>query len=154
MSKLQEGDKLPEFSLLDQDGNTVTNKDLEGKPLVIYFYPKDDTPGCTAQACSFRDNFADFEDIGAKVVGLSADSPDSHKKFAEKHRLPFTLLSDKKNQLRKKFGVPGSLFGILPGRVTYVFNKDAKLVYTFNSQLKAKQHMQEALDQLKKMETV
>ena len=140
---------MPTFSLQDQNKNVVSSEELKDQAVVIYFYPSDDTPGCTKQACSFRDNFTSFEDMGARVVGVSADSPTSHKKFAEKHRLPFTLLSDKDNKLRKQFGVPRSLFGTLPGRVTYVFDKNSKLVHTFNSQLNNKKHIDEALAHLK-----
>lgn len=147
------GDSLPEFELLDQNSATFKSESLKGQPFVLYFYPKDDTPGCTAEACSFRDSYEEFEDIGAKVVGVSADSPEKHLKFAEKYRLPYTLLSDKGNQLRKLFGVPKSFFGLLPGRVTYIFDENAKLIHTFNSQLKVNQHITEALEYLKNLKT-
>lgn len=150
MSKLTLGNSIPSFQLKDQHDNLIDSNNLKGKPLVIYFYPKDDTPGCTAQACSFRDNYEEFEELGALVIGISADSPKSHLAFAKKHNLPFMLLSDLDNTVRKQFGVPGSLFGLLPGRVTYVFDKDGKLIHIFNSQLKAKAHIPEALRQLQK----
>ncbi len=140
--------KLPKFSLKNQDNIAVDSNSFLGAPVVIYFYPKDDTPGCTAQACSFRDSFDSFKDLNVMVVGISADSPASHKKFAERYNLPFTLLSDEKNEVRKLFGVPKSFFGLLPGRVTYVFDKDGNLVHQFNSQLKATQHIAEALTAL------
>jgi peroxiredoxin Q/BCP len=146
---LKVGDQLPEFDLLDQNGERFSSEQLKGNAFVLYFYPKDDTPGCTAEACSFRDSYEEFEEMGAKVVGVSADSPEKHKQFAEKHRLPFTLLSDKGNQLRKAFGVPKSFFGLLPGRVTYIFDENAKLLHSFNSQLKVNQHIKEALTYLK-----
>ncbi len=143
------GEQLPEFELLDQNNNKFSSQSLLGAPFVLYFYPKDDTPGCTAEACGFRDHYEAFEEIGARVVGVSADSPEKHQQFAEKHRLPFTLLSDKGNVLRKKFGVPKSFFGLLPGRVTYIFDAEGKLLHSFNSQLKINQHIKEALDYLK-----
>lgn len=151
MSKLNIGEKLPTFELLDQKGQKINSESLLGQPLVLYFYPKDDTPGCTAEACSFRDNFEDFIAEGARVVGVSADSPEAHAKFAAKHRLPFTLLSDKGNTLRKQFGVPSSFLGLIPGRVTYVFDSQGKLVHEFNAQFRAEQHISEALAQLKKL---
>ena len=93
------------------------------KPVVIYFYPKDNTPGCTMQACGFRDSYEDFIDLGAEVIGVSSDTVNSHKKFTSQYKLPFTLLSDSDKKLRKLFGVPDKLFGLLPGRVTYIINK-------------------------------
>lgn len=151
---LKTGDALPEFELLDQDGQAFSSSRLKGEAFVLYFYPKDDTPGCTAEACSFRDSYEEFEDIGAKVVGVSSDSPEKHKEFAAKYRLPFTLLSDKGNQLRKLFGVPKSFFGLIPGRVTYIFNEESQLIHMFNSQLKVNKHITEALEYLKSLKTV
>lgn len=143
-------DSLPEFELFNQNNERISSADLIGKTaLVIYFYPKDDTPGCTAEACAFRDQFEDFADAGARVFGISADSVESHKQFAEKYRLSFDLLSDPGNQTRKSFGVPRSMLGLLPGRVTYVFNKEGKLIHQFNSQLNAKKHIIEALAALR-----
>ncbi|MEL7021187.1 MAG: peroxiredoxin, partial [Bacteroidota bacterium] len=107
------------------------------------------TPGCTAEACSFRDSYEDFTDAGAEVVGISADSPASHAAFAKKHRLPFTLLSDVGNKVRKQFGVPGSLFGLLPGRVTYIFDRNGICQHVFDSQLNATKHVSEAMNALR-----
>lgn len=147
---LKQGDQLPTFLLQNQHGKWIDSKDLQGNfKLVIYFYPKDDTPGCTAEACSFRDQYSDFEDVGAKVIGISADSIASHQRFAKKHRLTFDLLSDPKNEVRQLFGVPKSFFGLLPGRVTYVFDKKGELLHSFNSQLNAKRHIEEAIAALK-----
>lgn len=144
-STLKKGDKIPEFTLLDQQGEEYSvSSDLGKNLIVIYFYPKDDTPGCTKEACSFRDSFEEFSDYGAKVIGISADSPVSHKKFAEKHNLPFTLLSDKGNLVRKQFGVKGSLFGLLPGRVTFIIDKGGTIQHVFDSQFNALQHVEEA----------
>jgi thioredoxin-dependent peroxiredoxin len=146
------GSKIPEFSLPDQDGNLINIKDHIGKNnLVIYFYPKDDTPGCTAEACSFRDQFEVFRDSGAEVFGISSDSVEMHKNFAEKHRLPFRLLSDVNKQARKLFGVPGDMLGLLPGRVTYIVDKTGTVRRIFNSQLNAEKHVSEALEVLKKL---
>src|SRR5690606_35559449 len=119
---LAPGQTVPDVSLVDADGNTVRLRDLLGeKVLVLYFYPKDDTPGCTAQACGFRDAYEDFVDAGAQVVGVSHDGPASHQAFAQKHRLPFRLLSDPDGSARRAFGVKKTL-GLLPGRATFVID--------------------------------
>ena len=145
------GSPLPPFGLPDQDGNIIDSSQLVGeRPLVLYFYPKDDTPGCTAQACSFRDAYQDFIDVGAQVVGISSDDAATHKAFAEKHRLPFTLLSDEDGKLRKEMGVPSDLLGLLPGRVTYVIDRHGIVRHIFKSQLNVKRHISEALAALEK----
>lgn len=142
--RLKVGDQAPDFSL-PSDSGTVRLQDFKGKKaVVLYFYPKDDTPGCTAEACSFRDSFQVFQEAGAEVIGVSADSQQSHKAFKAKHHLPFILLSDQKNEVRKLYDVPSTL-GILPGRVTYVISKDGTLLHIFSSQLNAKKHVEEAL---------
>jgi peroxiredoxin Q/BCP len=145
------GDQLPEFTALNENGELVTlgGKHSIGTPLVIYFYPKDDTPGCTKEACAFRDSFADFQELGATVYGVSGDSPASHLKFKEKYRLPYQLLSDPDKKLRKLFNVPTNLLGLIPGRVTYVFDKSGRLTHVFNSQSEAQKHISEALFALK-----
>ena len=145
------GARAPEFALDDQNGKRVALADFRGKKnVVVYFYPKDDTPGCTRESCAFRDQFSDFSDAGAEVIGISSDSVASHKKFAEKHRLPFTLLSDPGGSVRKAFGVPSSL-GVLPGRVTYVIDKKGVVRHAFNSQLNPAKHVEEALQVLAKL---
>lgn len=145
MYNITVGSKLPSFSLKNQNSEQFYIADYIGKKnLVIYFYPKDDTPGCTAEACSFRDEYEDFKLLDAEVIGISADSPESHKNFATKHNLSFTLLSDNENKLRKLFGVPTNLFGLLPGRVTYIVDKNGVVIHIFNSQLNAKKHVSEA----------
>jgi peroxiredoxin Q/BCP len=144
------GDKLKPFSLQNENGEIVNIDANFGQPLVIYFYPKDDTPGCTKEACAFRDSFEEFTNAGVTVFGVSADSPKSHLAFKEKYRLPFSLLTDRGNQLRKTWNVPSSLFGLLPGRVTYIFDKKGILLHLFNSQLRAEQHITEALAILQK----
>jgi len=139
--RLKEGGTLPHFELQDQSGRTVRSSDLTGKgPFVIYFYPHDETPGCTAQACSFRDAFESFTDAGAAVIGISSDPPDSHMRFAQRHRLPFTLLSDPDGEVRKAFGVPRTL-GLLPGRVTYIFDREGVLRHVFDSQMRTSDHV-------------
>src|SRR5690606_29106196 len=119
------------------------------KNLVLFFYPKDDTPGCTREACSFRDHYEAFQDAGAEVIGISGQSVESHKNFAQKHRLTYQLLSDEGNKVRKLFGVPSDLFGLLPGRVTYIANQQGKVIYVFNSQMQVEKHVEEALNVLK-----
>jgi len=144
MKKIEEGDKVPSFSLKDQNNNLFDVNEYVGKPMVIYFYPKDDTPGCTKEACRFRDDFESFTDLGAVVIGISADSVASHKNFEEKYNLPFILLADINNEVRKLFGVPNNLF-VIPGRVTYVIDKNGIIQYVFNSQLSAEKHIENAL---------
>lgn len=146
MSKIEVGSKIPEFELQDQDGKLFKiNEVLGTKNLVVYFYPKDDTPGCTKEACTFRDQFAEFEDADAMVIGISGQSVESHKQFAEKYNLNYTLLADTGNKVRKLFGVPSDLFGLIPGRVTYIINKKGEVVYVFNSQTKSEKHVSESL---------
>lgn len=147
---IQKGDKCPKFKLKNQEGKLVDISEKIGeKNLVIYFYPKDDTPGCTKQACSFRDAFEDFKEIGAEVIGISSDDEGSHKKFAEKHNLPFTLLADSNKKVRKMFGVPTNLLGLIPGRVTYIIDKKGIVQGVFNSQMNFDKHVSEALKILK-----
>jgi peroxiredoxin Q/BCP len=138
------GARAPDFALLDQNGKRVALADFRGrKNVVLYFYPKDDTPGCTRESCAFRDQFEDFRDAGAEVIGVSSDSPESHARFAEKHALPFTLLRPGA-LVRSAFHVPATL-GLLPGRVTYVIDKEGVIRHAFNSQLNPTQHVAEAL---------
>ncbi|HTV74785.1 MAG TPA: peroxiredoxin [Candidatus Acidoferrales bacterium] len=151
---LAAGDRVPEFSLLDQDALPVTGDALlAAGPLVLYFYPKDETPGCTREACAFRDAYTDFADAGASVVGVSADDPVSHKRFAERHRLPFRLLSDPTGALAKSFGVKKTL-GILPGRVTFVIDRSGIVRYAFSSQIAPERHVSEALRVLKDISAI
>jgi peroxiredoxin Q/BCP len=148
---LQIGDRLPDFSAKDSEGNIFESNSVVGvKPVVIYFYPKDNTPGCTAQACSFRDQYEDFKDLGAEVIGISSDSTVSHEKFSKKYRLPFKLLSDYNKKIRTLFGVKSNLFGLIPGRVTYVIDKNGIIRLVFDS-LVATNHIPKALEILKKM---
>ena len=149
--ELKVGDSIPNFTAKDTNGNDFDSKNVVGhKPLVIYFYPKDNTPGCTAQACSFRDQYEDFKDLGAEVIGISSDSADSHQKFAKQYQLPFILLSDSDKKIKKLFGVPGGMFGLLPGRVTYVTDENGVIQMIFDSMLAIK-HIPKALSAIKKL---
>ena len=152
MEKLVIGSNVPQFELKDRHGQLFSIDSVLGKKnMVIYFYPKDDSPGCTKEACSFRDQFEVFADANAMIIGISAQSIESHLEFAKKHRLNYTLLSDPGNKVRKLFGVPGNIFGLIPGRVTYVINKEGKVIYIFNSQIRAEKHVEEALRILKEI---
>jgi peroxiredoxin Q/BCP len=145
---LQVGDKIPFFTAIDSNGNSFEVWDYIGQPMVIYFYPKDDTPGCTIQACTFRDQYEDFKALGAEVIGISSDSLSSHKKFASRYKLPFILLSDTNKKIRTAFGVPNDFLGLLPGRATYVIDKNGIVQFVFDSTL-AKIHITKALKVLK-----
>jgi peroxiredoxin Q/BCP len=149
--ELKVGDSVPNFVAKDTEGNDFKSQDFVGKkPLVIYFYPKDNTPGCTTQACSFRDQYEDFKDLGAEVIGISSDDVNSHKKFATQYKLPFILLSDSDKKIRKLFGVPSNMFGLLPGRVTYVTDRDGEIKMIFDSMMASK-HIPKALEAVKKL---
>jgi peroxiredoxin Q/BCP len=152
MKEIKVGSIIPAFTLPDQNGNMFDINSVIGKKnLVIYFYPKDDSPGCTAEACSFRDQFEVFTEADAVIIGISGQSVKSHKEFAIKHRLGFILLSDKGNKVRKLFAVQSNMFGLVPGRVTYVTDKTGKVIYIFNSQTEATKHVDEALRILKEL---
>ena len=149
---LQIGDKIPNFTAKDTNDNDFDSTTIVGqKPVVIYFYPKDNTPGCTAQACSFRDQYEDFTDLGADVIGISGDTVASHEKFAKRYKLPFLLLSDNSGKLRKLFGVKTNLLGLIPGRVTYVADKTGTIQLIFDSMMATK-HIPKALEFLKKLD--
>jgi peroxiredoxin Q/BCP len=139
------GHAAPDFALPDQTGKIVTLRDLLTTGcLVLYFYPKDDTPGCTAEACTFRDRHEAFLDVGARVIGVSSDDVESHRRFAEKCQIPFQLLSDRGGALRARFGVPKTL-GLIDGRVTYLIDANGVVRHLFDSQLRARKHVDEAL---------
>lgn len=130
---LKKGDLIPDFELEDQEGNLFRSMDHKGeRPIVVFFYPKDHTPGCTKEVCAFRDQYEDFTDAGVVVVGISADTMASHKRFANKHSLPFPLLSDTSNKVRREFGVKGHFLNLLPGRETFVFDSSGKLVMRYH----------------------
>lgn len=145
------GDRAPDFTLPDQTGKSVRLSDLlSEQAVVLYFYPKDETQGCTAEACSFRDSYEVFKEAGAEVVGVSSDSVESHESFAAHHRLPFILLSDEGGELRKLYGVPTTM-GMFPGRVTYIIDRDGIVRHIFSSQLQFNRHVIEALDTIQAM---
>jgi peroxiredoxin Q/BCP len=150
MSELKAGMLAPDFELPDQNGQPVRLSQFRGKrAVVVYFYPKDDTGGCTAEACSFRDEFAQFRAVNAEILGISSDSSESHARFVLKYNLPFTLLSDKGGRVRKLFGVKKTL-GIIPGRATYIVDRDGVLLHVFSSQSEPTRHITEALSALGK----
>ena len=149
MVKVEE--KAPDFKLLSQMGDKVTLSEYFGKKnIVLYFYPKDESMGCTKEACKFRDASDVFADLGAEVLGVSSQSVESHESFATHHGLPFILLSDERNEVRKMYGVPASL-GIIPGRVTFIIDKKGMVRHIFSSQFQPEKHVQEALGVLRKL---
>ena len=148
----EEGKKAPAFKLKDQNGKTISLSDFAGKNVVLYFYPKDNTSGCTAEACNFRDEFPSFKNIDAVILGVSPDSVESHKKFAEKYNLPFTLLSDENKEVLEKYGVwkEKSMYGkkyMGVERTTYVIDKSGKIKKIF-SKVKVPDHNKEVLEAL------
>jgi peroxiredoxin Q/BCP len=149
---IQVGDKAPDFTLPAQTGEQVRLSDRLGQRVVVlYFYPKDETSGCTAEACAFRDSYEVFAEAGAEVIGVSSDSVDKHAAFADHHKLPFTLVSDEKGQLRKTYGVP-SLLGVVPGRVTYVIDRTGTVRHVFSSMTNIGRHVNDALDVVKELQ--
>lgn len=150
MTELKVGDTVPDFSLLDERGLPVGLKNYLGKKVVVlYFYPKDFTPGCTAEACSFRDDYKPIQDKDAVVIGASLDSVESHLKSSEKYMLPFTILSDHKKEVAKAYGVLG-VGGFLAKRVTFIINKDGKITHVF-TKVDVKQHSEEVLKALEEL---
>lgn len=146
MKTLEIGDYIPDFVLSDQHGKTFRSSDYRGKKLVIYFYPKDESAVCTAEACAFRDSFEDFTELGAEVIGINAASVASHLKFSDKNGLPFRLLSDPENIVLKQFGIKPWLF--LTGRETFVVDVDGRIVYKFRAFLDGKGHSEKVLEHL------
>ena len=146
MNKIQIGDTIPSFTLKDQNGKEFDISSVLGrKKLVIFFYPQDGSLSCTREACYFRDLSDVFEEADAVVIGISSQSVESHREFADKNQLRYTLLSDGEEKVRKLFGVPGRIFGLIPGRVTYVADRSGKVVYIFDSQTEIQRHADEAL---------
>ena len=148
--KLKVGDQIPSFSLKDQNGNIKTSEKLK-KPLVLFFYPKDDTPGCTIEACGFRDKYDLFKILGAEVWGISNGNSQSHLDFANKNNLPYPLLCDINNILRRKFGVPKKL-GFIEGRVTYIIDSNGIIIHIFEDLLNGPAHIKEAIRALKQLQ--
>lgn len=152
---LSVGDKAPDFTLYSSSGERVTLSELtrqKNASVVLFFYPKDDTPGCTAEACGFRDLYEEFARAGAEVVGVSSDSADSHLRFAGKYQLPMKLLSDPEGQVRRLYDVRATL-GILPGRVTFVIDRNGVVRHLFSSQLRVVSHVQRALAVVRQLES-
>ena len=150
---IQAGDTAPDFTLPSQSGEPVRLQDRLGQRVVVlYFYPKDNTRGCTAEACAFRDSYEVFAEAGAEVIGISSDSADRHAAFAGQHQLPFTLLSDQGGQVRKLYGVPAVL-GLLPGRVTYVIDRQGTVRHVFKSMTNIGQHVSDALEIVRRLQT-
>lgn len=145
---LKVGELAPDFTLPSQSGERVSLKEFRGKRgIVLFFYPKDFTLVCTKEACAFRDSYQTFIEAGVEVFGISADSSESHGRFAAENRLPYRLLSDEEDRVRRLYGVPRTL-GLFPGRVTYVVDKKGVIRHIFSSALGAEKHVKEALKRL------
>jgi thioredoxin-dependent peroxiredoxin len=153
MAVIHVGDKAPPFTAQTHAGGTAALADLLGNQVVVlFFYPRDGTPVCTAEACAFRDAYESFTSAGATVIGISGDSLDRHRDFAQQQKLPFLLISDADGALRKAFGVPKTL-GVFPGRVTYVIDRQGVVRHIFNSQFSAGQHVSVALNVVQQLQT-
>lgn len=145
---LKAGEKAPDFDLPSQNGEHVRLSDFRGKKnVVLFFYPKDDTTVCTKEACSFRDSYADFGNRDTVVLGVSSDSADSHASFARKYSLPFPLLTDKGGKTRREYQVSRTL-GVIPGRATFVIDKEGIIQSAFSAQFQAEEHVRTALEAL------
>ncbi len=138
---LKIGDNLPEFSLYNQSNELILSTSFKKKILIIFFYPKDHSPGCTREVCGFRDSYSELKNINTEIIGISSDSIANHQKFAKNFYIYYNLLSDYKKKVRKLFGVPKNFFGLLPGRVTYIFNPNGKLLKIINSQFDINSHI-------------
>ena len=146
--KVKVGSVAPNFTLPSQSGEMVSLEDFFGhKPVVLFFYPKDDSPGCTKQVCAFRDDYEEFGRLDAEVIGISSDSVESHRSFSAMHRLPYTLVSDEGGKVRRLYGVPNTL-GLFPGRVTYVIDREGVVRHVFSSQVGIDRHVEDALEAL------
>ncbi len=149
MSKLSEGDAAPDFSATATDGRQIRLSDFVGRTgLVVFFYPKDGTRICTAEACAFRDSYTLFTQAGFEVIGISGDSAESHSQFVSEHQLPFPLISDQDGSLRRLFSVP-KVLGLLPGRVTYVIDSAGKVCRIFSAAFASEEHVQQALKSIR-----
>lgn len=147
---IQIGDKCPTFNAQISSDNSFDLTELIGKKnLVIFFYPKDFTPGCTTEVCAFRDNYEAFQELNCEVIGVSSDSSDSHDKFSEKHELQYILIPDNNKKIQKLFGVPKSLFGLIPGRVTYIIDINGTVRGIYNSLSDPFGHIQKGLELVK-----
>ncbi len=144
---LNVGDSAPDFSSVDQNGQPVNLGSFKGKPVVLYFYPKDNTPGCTTEACNFRDNNELYEKAGVKVLGVSVDSQKSHKNFVDKYNLNFTLVADDSKTIAESYGVLG---GKTASRVTYLIDKDGKIAHVY-PKVSPKEHAVEVMSKLREL---
>ncbi|AAT42988.1 peroxiredoxin [Picrophilus oshimae] len=144
---LKVGDNAPDFEAISDSNEKIRLSDeVKKHRVVLYFYPKDDTPGCTTEACTFRDNYNELLSLGGNVIGVSSDSIESHRKFKEKYRLPFTLISDPDGKIRKLYDATGLM---LPPRITYVIDKNMKIIEAFNSQMRPRDHVEISINALK-----
>ncbi len=148
---IKKGDIIVDFKLKDQNGIERTNTEFLGKKLVLFFYPKDESYGCTKEACAFRDAYADFKDYDCEVIGISQGDVDSKSSFVQRNKLNFILLADEGNNLRTAFGIKPDLFGLVPGRVTFIVDREGIVQDVFNSQLNFAKHVQNALEVIKKI---
>lgn len=144
---LKVGDAAPDFESLDQNGTAVRLSSFKGKPVVLYFYPRDDTPGCTVEACNFRDNYLEYEKHGVEVLGISVDTQNSHKKFEQKYRLNFTLVADHSKQIAQDYG---TLSGNTAKRITYIIGPEGKIAYIY-PKVSPKEHAIEVMSRLKEL---
>ncbi len=148
---IQKGDQAPDFELPSADGKLTRLSNFKGKrPVVIFFYPRDETPGCIKEACTFRDHYEQFQKAGVEVIGISSDPPETHKKFAGRHRLPFLLLSDQQGKIRQLYRIPKT-WGLLPGRVTLVIDRNGVVRNSFSSQWNPARHVEESLKLLREL---
>lgn len=146
MEPVRVGDMIPDFALKDQYGNIFDITTVRGsRKIVVFFYPQDGSLTCTKEACYFRDLRDVFDEAGADIIGISEQSVMSHREFSEKNGLTYLILSDERNEVRKLFGVPSRVLGLIPGRVTYVADRSGRVVYIFNSQRNVQRHVDEAL---------
>lgn len=148
---IKKGDEIVDFKLKDQNGIERTNTEFLGKKIVLFFYPKDESYGCTKEACAFRDAYADFKDYDCEVIGISQGDVDSKSSFVQRNKLNFILLADEGNNLRTAFGIKPDLFGLVPGRVTFIVDREGIVQDVFNSQLNFAKHVQNALEVIKKI---
>lgn len=151
MPHLPTGSQAPDFALTDHEGNSFRlSEALRNGPVVLYFYPKDNTYGCTREACFFRDAYEDFLEVGAQVVGVSADSINSHQRFREQYSLPFTLLSDPDRLVHTLYGVDRSMLGLLASRITYVIGRDGSILGCIDSLMDFQGHVTKGLSLLRR----
>ena len=145
------GDNIPDFQLMDQSGKYRSNKEFKGSPLVLFFYPKDDTPGCTIEVCGFRDKYDLFKILGANICGISNGDKESHFLFYNKNKLQYPLLCDEQNYLRKEFGI-SKIMGIIDKRITYIIDSKGIIRHIYEDLLDGSSHVKEAIKILKEIQ--